>query len=94
MRVLFLTHNFPRHEGDHPGSFLLRLARALGDAGVEVVVLAPAAPGLAARERIEGIEVERVRGAEDEPIPDNKLVNLAAPGVERFFTGIVRTTEG
>jgi hypothetical protein len=35
-----------------------------------------------------------VRGAEDEPIPDNKLVNLAAPGVERFFTGIVRTTEG
>lgn len=35
-----------------------------------------------------------VRGAEDESIPDNKLVNLAAPGVERFFTGIVRTTEG
>lgn len=35
-----------------------------------------------------------VRGAEDEPIPDNKLVNLGAPGVERFFTGIVRTTEG
>lgn len=35
-----------------------------------------------------------VRGAEDEPIPDGKLVNLAAPGVERFFTGIVQTTEG
>ena len=35
-----------------------------------------------------------VRGAEDEPIPDNKLVDLGAPGVERFFTGIVRTTEG
>ena len=35
-----------------------------------------------------------VSGAEDEFIPDNKLVNLGAPGVERFFTGIVRTTEG
>ena len=35
-----------------------------------------------------------VRGAEDEPIPDNKLIDLASPGVERFFTGIVRTTEG
>ena len=35
-----------------------------------------------------------VRGAEDKPIADNELVDLAAPGVERFFTGIVRTTEG
>lgn len=35
-----------------------------------------------------------VRGAEDEPIPDGKLVSLAASGVERFFTGIVQTTEG
>jgi len=29
MKVLFLTHNFPRHEGDAPGSFILRLATAL-----------------------------------------------------------------
>jgi hypothetical protein len=35
-----------------------------------------------------------VRGAEDKPIADNELVDLATPGVERFFTGIVRTTEG
>lgn len=35
-----------------------------------------------------------VRGAEDKPIADNELVDLAAAGVERFFTGIVRTTEG
>ena len=63
MRVLFVTHNFPRREGDHPGSFLLRLARALGDAGVEVLALAPSAPELARREWLEGIEVERVRYA-------------------------------
>jgi Multiubiquitin len=35
-----------------------------------------------------------VRGAEDQPIPDNKLISLESPGIERFFTGIVRTTEG
>ena len=63
MRVLFVTHSYPRHVGDAPGSFLLRLARALGDAGVDVRVLAPAAAGLAARETIGGIDVARIRYA-------------------------------
>lgn len=36
-----------------------------------------------------------VRGAgEDRPIADKDLVDLSAPGTERFFTGIVQTTEG
>ena len=35
-----------------------------------------------------------VRGADDRRITDNDLVNLAERGVERFFTGIVQTTEG
>lgn len=35
-----------------------------------------------------------VRGAEDRPIGDDELVDLSAQGVERFFTGIVQTTEG
>lgn len=35
-----------------------------------------------------------VRGAEDRPIKDGDLVDLSAQGVERFFTGIVKTTEG
>ncbi len=63
MRVLFVTHSYPRRVGDAPGSFLLRLARALDDVGVQVRVLAPAAAGLAARETIGGIPVERVRYA-------------------------------
>ena len=29
MRVLFLTHNYPRTTGDASGSFILRLAKAL-----------------------------------------------------------------
>lgn len=63
MRVLFVTHSFPRSLGDAPGSFLLRLARALAARSVEVRVLAPAAPGLDAVETLEGIEVTRFRYA-------------------------------
>ena len=63
MRVLFLTHSFPRFVGDAPGSFLLRLAVALRDVDVEVRVIAPAARDLKPREDIEGIHVERFRYA-------------------------------
>lgn len=35
-----------------------------------------------------------VRGADDRPIADTEFVDLSAVGVERFFTGIVQTTEG
>lgn len=63
MRVLFLTHSFPRFSGDAPGSFLHRLAVALRDENVDVHVIAPAAAGLARMERIDGIPVERFRYA-------------------------------
>ncbi|HEY0971925.1 MAG TPA: glycosyltransferase [Gemmatimonadales bacterium] len=63
MDVLFLTHSYPRHPGDAAGSFLLRLARALGDQGVRVRVVAPAAPGLPAAEVLDGIPVRRFRYA-------------------------------
>ncbi len=63
VKILFLTHSFPRFSGDAPGSFLLRLARALAGEGVTVHVIAPSAPGLAAKETIDGISVERFRYA-------------------------------
>ena len=63
VNVLFLTHSFPRSEGDAAGSFILRLAVALRDEHVKVRVVAPAAPGLAASEEIEGISVDRFRYA-------------------------------
>src|SRR4051812_11181523 len=63
MNVLFLTHSFPRSEGDAAGSFILRLAVALRGEGIAVRVVAPAAPGLSASEEIEGIRVERFRYA-------------------------------
>lgn len=63
MNVLFLTHSFPRSEGDAAGSFLLRLAIALRAEDVNVRVVAPAAAGLPAAEEIAGIRVERFRYA-------------------------------
>jgi glycosyltransferase involved in cell wall biosynthesis len=59
MKVLFLTHNFPRHSGDAPGSFILRLATALRNDGIETSVLAPAAADYAAHDSLDGIPVER-----------------------------------
>ena len=35
-----------------------------------------------------------VRGSDDKPIGDSELTDLAREGLERFFTGIVQTTEG
>jgi glycosyltransferase involved in cell wall biosynthesis len=63
MNVLFLTHSFPRTEGDAAGSFILRLAVALRGEDVKVHVVAPAAAGLPASDEIEGISVERFRYA-------------------------------
>lgn len=63
VKVLFLTHSFPRYSGDAPGSFLLRLAVALKTEDVEVHVVAPAAEGAPEEEKIDGISVERFRYA-------------------------------
>lgn len=63
LRVLFLTHAFPRWSGDAAGSFILRLARALREVGIDVSVLAPHARELPTRDTIDGIEVVRFRYA-------------------------------
>lgn len=62
-RVLFVTHNIPRSPGDSAGSFVLRLAVALRDAGVQVDVLAPGSPELSGVDEIEGISIERAKYA-------------------------------
>jgi glycosyltransferase involved in cell wall biosynthesis len=64
MKVLFLTHSFPRRSGDAPGSFVLRLATALRDSeGIDTRVVAPGAPGLVDHEQLENVAVERFRYA-------------------------------
>jgi glycosyltransferase involved in cell wall biosynthesis len=63
MRVLFLTHSYPRTSGDAAGAFLLHLAQALRDQDVEVTVVAPAGDTLPAQEILDGIPVHRFRYA-------------------------------
>jgi glycosyltransferase involved in cell wall biosynthesis len=63
VKVLFLTHNFPRRPGDHAGAFVLRLAQALRDRGVTLHVVAPVARNGEADAEIDGIPVERFRYA-------------------------------
>jgi glycosyltransferase involved in cell wall biosynthesis len=63
MRVLFLTHNYPRFPGDPAGSFLHQLALALRRIDIAVTVLAPAAPSLQRLTDVDGVRVERFRYA-------------------------------
>lgn len=63
MRALFLTHSFPREPGDAAGSFVLRLAVALRDHGIDVHVVAPSGDHLPPNDRFDGIPVERFRYA-------------------------------
>ena len=63
MRVLFLTHSFPRYAGDAAGAFVLRLATALAGQDVDVEVIAPATASTPARDRIDGVPVTRFRYA-------------------------------
>ena len=63
MRALFLTHSFPRQPGDAAGSFVLKLAVALRDHGIDVHVVAPSGDALPATDRFDGIPVERFRYA-------------------------------
>jgi glycosyltransferase involved in cell wall biosynthesis len=64
VRVVFLTHNYPRHAGDLPGAFLHPLATALRDRGLDVRVVAPADRGLGGRAALDGVPVRRVRYAD------------------------------
>lgn len=63
MKILLLTHSFPRFAGDPPGNFIFRLTRSLQELGVEIHVVAPSSPGYPDHEVLEGIHVHRFRYA-------------------------------
>ena len=63
MRILFVTHSFPRQQDDIAGAFVHRLACALNEAGDELLVLAPSAEGLNARATVDGVSTLRYRYA-------------------------------
>ncbi|GAC1539314.1 MAG: hypothetical protein NVS3B12_25400 [Acidimicrobiales bacterium] len=61
VRVLHVTSTFPRVAGDPVGTFLVDLLRAQRDAGIDVQVVAPDAPG--ALGSIDGVVVRRFRAS-------------------------------
>lgn len=65
MRVLVLSHVFPRALHDPSAPFLLTWAGALRAAGVDVGVIAPHDAGLPARHAVDGIPVRLARYATD-----------------------------
>lgn len=63
MRVVFVTHNYPRWPGDLAGSFLATLAEALVARGHEVRVVAPSDAGQGGESEQGGVTIRRVRYA-------------------------------
>lgn len=63
LRVVFLTHNFPRFDGDVSGAFLAVLARALQARGLDIQVIAPSDGGDTGPDHFGAIPVRRVRYA-------------------------------
>ncbi|MEP6589715.1 MAG: glycosyltransferase [Gemmatimonadota bacterium] len=84
MRVVFLTHNYPRHPGDVAGGFLHPLAVALHRRGVDVRVVAPSDRGRGGRDALDGIPISRVRYA------DAQDETLAYTGTMASATGSAR----
>ncbi len=60
-RVLLVTSNFPRWEGDSTTPFVLSLAQDLQAVGWSICVLAPHAEGCARQEVLGGVQVKRFR---------------------------------
>lgn len=65
LRILTLTHNYPRFTGDPAGAFVARIAEGAAARGHEVEVLAPHAPGTGDDERAAGLRIRRFRYAPD-----------------------------
>jgi glycosyltransferase involved in cell wall biosynthesis len=63
MRILHLTHNYPRHDGDLAGAFIERLVLAQAALGHGVAVLTPSDAGAAGDVARGGVTVHRVRYA-------------------------------
>ena len=61
MRVVWITHNYPRRADDVAGAFLHPLAVALRELSVDVQVVAPSDAGAGGHDALDGVPVYRVR---------------------------------
>jgi glycosyltransferase involved in cell wall biosynthesis len=65
MRILTITHNYPRFPGDPAGAFVARIAEGAVARGHQVEVVAPHAPGTATEETTGGVRLRRFRYGPD-----------------------------
>jgi glycosyltransferase involved in cell wall biosynthesis len=63
LRVLTVSHNYPRFPGDPAGSFVARIAEGVASRGHKVEVVVPHAPGISTEETLGGVRVHRFRYA-------------------------------
>ncbi len=95
MRVVFLTHNYPRWAGDLSGAFLGTLAAALVRRGVALRVVAPSDEGKGGEDEVDGVPVRRVRYAsragEIIAYRGSMQAALKAPGGWRALAGLWRS---
>ncbi|MGH7594622.1 MAG: glycosyltransferase, partial [Gemmatimonadales bacterium] len=61
MRVIWITHNYPRYAGDLSGGFLHPLAIALRELDVDVRIVAPSDAGQGGRDELDGVPIHRMR---------------------------------
>ena len=93
LRVAFLTHAYPRYDGDVAGAFLERVALALAARGVGVQVVAPADAGRGGRELRHHVPITRLRyapaGAEILAYRGTMLAALRSPAGLLWFTALL-----
>ena len=65
VRILHVTHNFPRWPGDRAGAFVARIAALAAARGADVRALAPHAAGATVDDVVGGVPVTRFRYAPD-----------------------------
>lgn len=95
MRVVFLTHNYPRWPGDHSGASLGSLARALLRRGISVRVVTSSEDSTAKSE-LDGIAVRRVQfsatrthsGSEADPLAAVMRNPLGWVGLARLWRAL------
>lgn len=97
-RVLVVTSNFPRWEGDSTTPFVRHLCEDLTDLGWEVDVLAPHAPGAALEESLGRLRVRRFRYAWPEEAQTvcyqgGALVNLRKRASEKWKLPVLVAAE-
>ncbi len=65
LRILTITHNYPRFAGDRAGAFVARIAEGAAAGGYRVEVIAPHAPGIPRDDQAGGVRIGRFRYAPD-----------------------------